>query len=448
VPQIDFDVGIIGGGPAGSAAAAYLAKAGLKCVLLERELFPRQHVGESLVPASNRVLNEIGFIDQMDEQGFVRKYGAAWTSGSKAPVYNHQFEDLDPDCKADVRFEERPQPGVEHIYTWHVDRGKFDLLLLQHANKLGAAVYEGVRVQGVDFSDPSAPRVKFSLGQQEMSLGVRMVMDASGRHTLLGNQLKLKQSDPVFDQYAMHSWFEGYDRSAVDKREGFHQYIFIHFLPITNTWIWQIPITERTTSIGVVTQKKNFERSRQSREKFFWDSVGSRPELLEGLRAATQLRPLKDEGDYSYNMRQICGDSFVLVGDAARFVDPIFSSGVSIALNSARLATRDIVKALERGSCTKENFAEFESTMRRGTRNWHEFISLYYRLNVRFTFFVQDRRYRLDVPKLLKGDMYDEERPRVLGEMARIVSEVEQRPNHPWHNLLGNLTGDVFKPLY
>jgi len=168
--------------------------------------------------------------------------------------------------------------------------------------------------------------------------------------------------------------------------------------------------------------------------------------LGDALRAAKQLRPLKDEGDYSYSMKQICGDGYVLVGDAARFVDPIFSSGVSIALNSAKLAAQDIVKAAETGGFAKMAFSNFESMMRRGTRNWYDFINLYYRLNVLFTFFIQDRRYRIDVLKLLQGDMYDEERPKVLSEMARVVNDVEKRPGHPWHNLLNDLTADAFRP--
>ncbi len=160
------------------------------------------------------------------------------------------------------------------------------------------------------------------------------------------------------------------------------------------------------------------------------------------------MRPLKEEGDYSYNMKQICGDGYVMIGDAARFVDPIFSSGVSIALNCAKLATRDIIAGLNNGGCARAAFDPYESIVRRGTRNWYEFISLYYRLNVLFTFFVQDKRYRLDVLKLLQGDMYDEDRPKVLMEMARVVADVEKRPSHPWHKYLGELTGDVFRPLY
>ena len=434
-----LDVGIIGGGPAGSSIAAYLAKAGLKCAVFERETFPREHVGESLVPSTNRILREIGFIDQMDEVGFVRKFGAVWTT-EKKPVYHVKFDGMEPDCHANIRFEERQQAGVDRNYTWHVDRGKFDLLLLRHAEKLGATVYEGVKVRSVDFSDPDVPRIIYSTGTQEISARFRMVVDASGRQTLLGNQLKFKKPDPVFNQYAIHTWFDGYNRTAAASDKGYDNYIFIHFLPISNTWIWQIPITETVTSIGVVTQKQNFQKSAASREKFFWDTLGSRPELHAGIKASEQTRPFKEEGDYSYGMSQICGDGFVMIGDAARFVDPIFSSGVSIAMTSAKLASADILAAAENGTFQKKAFETFETTMRRGTRNWYDFISVYYRLNILFTAFIQDPRYRLDVLKLLQGDLYEEETPKVLKIMKETVADVERRPNHPWHALLGDLT--------
>jgi FADH2 O2-dependent halogenase len=135
-----------------------------------------------------------------------------------------------------------------------------------------------------------------------------------------------------------------------------------------------------------------------------------------------------------------------MIGDAARFVDSIFSCGVSIAMSSAKLATQDILKAAEKGVFRKEYFETLRSTLRRGTNHWHEFIAVYYRLNVLFTYFLSQRKYRLDVLELLQGDMYDEEKPPVLKEMRDIVTEVEQRENHPCHQLRGNLTGDAFRP--
>lgn len=425
--------------------AAYLAKAGVSCVVFERELFPRPHVGESLVPSSSRVFNDLGFMDQMEAAKFPHKFGAVWTAQEQAKAYDHDWEGLNPDCHAVVRFEERAQQGVDKNYTYHVDRGKFDLMLLQHANKLGAAVYEGVKVGGVDF-ETEQPTVRFGMGRKEMGVSVRMVVDASGRQTLLGNQLKLKVKDPVFDQYAIHSWFGGYDRKALAKSDSHRDYIYIHFLPVSNSWVWQIPITEEITSIGVVTQKKNFAGSKQDRENFFWNAVANRPTIAEALQRAERLRQFKEEGDYSYAMKQICGDRFVMVGDAGRFVDPIFSTGVSIALNSSRFAHKDILGSLETGDFSRASFDHYESTIRRGTKNWYDFISIYYRLNVLFTYFITDQRYRLDVLKLLQGDVYDDAQPPVLEKMRSMVTEVEENPKHIWHGLLNDLTANAFRP--
>jgi 1H-pyrrole-2-carbonyl-[peptidyl-carrier protein] chlorinase len=442
----DFEVGIIGGGPGGSAMAGYLSKAGISCVLFEREIMPREHVGESLVPSSTRVFRDLDFLPTMEAAKFPRKYGAAWTSAA-GKSFNHNFEDLKAEDYVDVRFEERAQDGVDLPYTYHVDRGKFDLLLLQHVHKMGAAVYEGIRVDRADF-DADGVDVRFTMGKKEMSTRVKMLVDASGRNTLIGNQMGWKIKDPVFDQYALHTWFGGYDRAAATEQPEKDFYIFIHFLPLTNTWVWQIPISDDITSIGVVMQKKDFKVSKASREQFFWDALKTRPKIFEELQRAEQLRPFKAEGDYSYAMSKIVGDRIALVGDAARFVDPIFSTGVSIALNSSRFASKDIIAAAEAGDYSEARFKTYETTIRRGTKNWHDFITVYYRLNVLFTAFVQDPRYRLDVLKLLQGDVYDEDQPAVLAKMKSMVAAVESNPDHVLHDALGDITSHAFEPAY
>jgi FADH2 O2-dependent halogenase len=438
----DFDVGIIGGGPAGASMGAYLAKAGVDCVIFERELFPRPHVGESFVPSSTRVFRELDFLPVLEANPFPRKYGAAWTAEAK--TYDHDFEGVPLENHADLLFGERDQPGVDQTYTYHVDRGLFDNLFLQHAHGLGAHVYEGVTVKGADFSDPEKVNIRYGWGKGEGETSVKILVDGSGRRTLIGNQMKWRVTDPVFNQYAIHTWFENFDRNTLAYRPDMNNYIFIHFLPISNTWIWQIPITETITSIGVVTQKQNFAKSKQDRENFFWECVGTRPELREGLEAAERIKPFKDEGDYSYAMQQITGDRLVLIGDAARFVDPIFSTGVSIALNCSRFAHRDILGALETGDYSRKSFQTYEETIKRGTRNWYNFISVYYRLNVLFTAYVNNPKYRLDVIKLLQGDVYDDDEPEVLTRMREMVTTVEQNQDHLLHGLLNDLTVDAF----
>lgn len=437
--KVDYDVGIVGGGPAGSTLAAYLARAGLSCAVFEAERFPRPHVGESLVPATTPVLLETGAMEAVDRAGFCRKYGAAWTSwwnGPGAPAAPAARHDL---RTATIRFDERPQRGVPRDYTFHVDRGRFDHLLLDHAAASGADVFEGVRVPRVRFADPRRPELTCRTPAGTSTVRVRMVADASGRRTLLGTQLGHKVTDPVFDQYAVHTWFEDLDRAALATGGAHPDDIVVHFLPLRHAWVWQIPISDRVTSVGIVTRKRDFTEARTDLAAFFWQVVGLRGDLRQALAEARQVRPFKPEGDYSYAMREICGDGLVMIGDAARFVDPIFSSGVSVAMNSARLAAADIVAAAEAGDFGKARFRRFESRLRCGIRNWYRFITLYYRLHVLFTVFVNDPRYRGDMLQLLQGDVYDEEEPRALVRMAEALAAVERNPDHLWHGYLTDL---------
>jgi len=444
----EYDVAVIGAGPAGSTAAAYLAKAGLKVGVFEAANFPRPHVGESLVPATTPVLLETGAMKAVEEAGFPKKYGAAWTSAETRTIDSLGYGGAAHDFRsAEILFNERDQPGVDRDYTFHVDRAKFDLILLKHAESLGATVHQGVRVANVDFTGEH-PVLSIRLAGQQVEVPARMVVDASGRRTLLGSQLKVKMSDPVFNQYAIHTWFDNFDRRSLAPDQQQADFIFIHFLPLVDTWCWQIPITDTITSIGVVTQKKRLAAAKDDREKFFWDTVASRPDLLDALKNADQVTGFTTEGDYSYGMSQICGDKFVMIGDAARFVDPIFSSGVSVALNSARIACRDIVAAAEADDFRRESFATYETKLRRGVRNWYEFISIYYRLNILFTAFVQDPRYRLDVLKMLQGDVYDDDEPKALAAMRDVVKAVEDDPQHLWRPYLGELKAPTAKPSF
>ena len=266
---------------------------------------------------------------------------------------------------------------------------------------------------------------------------------------MLGRQLKTKVTDPIFDQYALHTWFEDLDRLALANRPEEADYIFVHWLPVKDTWVWQIPITDTITSVGIVTQKKRFATANKDREAFFWDLVKDRPELEEVLRKARQIRPFKAEGDYSYAMTQICGDRYVLIGDAARFVDPIFSSGVSVALNSARIACKDIIAEYRAGGdFAKNSFDTYENKLRRAVSYWYEFITIFYRLNVLFTAFAKDPRYRIDVLRMLQGDVYDGEEPTVLKAMRDVVTVVENNPDHVWYPFLGTLRAPTAAPNF
>jgi FADH2 O2-dependent halogenase len=417
------DVIIIGGGPAGSAMGAYLSKAGIKNVILESENHPRPHVGESMVTSSTRVFEEIGFLPTMEKEGFVHKYGASWHEpGGKESA---------------IRFAEFPQAGIHQPYTYHVDRSKLDLHLLKHAQSLGSEVVQGVRVQQVLFEDGYARGVRVKIAGQEVDIPARFVVDASGRGTLLGRQLNIKKNDPIFNQYAVHAWFENLDRSSETG-----DFIHIYFLPVERGWAWQIPITETITSVGIVAEREVFKGFNKDHEAYFNHYVETNAALKQAMAPARRVNDFKTEADYSYSMSKFVGNGYLLVGDAARFVDPIFSSGVSIALYSARFAAEFIRSAFEHNDFSEEFLMSYERKLRDGVNVWYEFIRLYYKLLPLFTLFIQTPKYRVEVLRLLQGEVFERGEVDVLDAMRRYISVVEKNENHLFRKALTSIPID------
>lgn len=410
------DVIIIGGGPAGSALGCYLSMAGISNVILEKALHPRPHVGESLVPITTRYFKELGVIPTLNNGGYVRKYGAAWHPPSGRDVVS-------------IRFREIPQAGVDQGYSYHVDRSKFDLMLFKRAEELGSKVYEGVHVREVLFTDGYASGVSCKFGDEAVRLDAKLIVDATGRNTLLGQQLDFKKNDPIFNQFAIHGWFEGLDRTICGDEVA--DYIHIYFLKATERgWAWQIPITEDVTSVGVVAERDLFRQSRKDVPGWFDAQVASHPTLTNAMGDVRQVKAFESEGDYSYTLKLFAGDGFLIVGDAARFVDPIFSSGVSVAMASARFARDAIAQALETGDCSYNAFKAYERKLRAGVEIWYDFIRLYYKLLPMFTYFISRDEYRADLLTLLSGDVYDQQEAPVLRKMRELVETVQSTDNH------------------
>ncbi|HZD11476.1 MAG TPA: NAD(P)/FAD-dependent oxidoreductase [Candidatus Binatia bacterium] len=414
-----IDVIIVGGGPAGSAMGCYLSKMGISNVIFEGANHPRVHVGESMVTSSTRVFQELGFLETMEREGFVHKYGASWH-----PILGGH-EAWHTGQEASIEFAEFPQPGVNQDYTYHVDRSKFDLLLLKHAESLGSKVVQGATVTKVLFEGNKACGVRVRIADQEIDFHARMVVDASGRGTLLGRQLRLKKNDPIFDQYAVHAWFKN-----VSKAGPTADFIHIYFLPVERGWAWQIPITEEITSIGIVAEREVFRRAHTDVETYFLRYVESNADLAAAMSTASRINDFRVEGDYSYSMEKFVGDGFLMVGDAARFVDPIFSSGVSVALYSAKFASETIEKALGSNDVRAEALMPYETKLRKGVTIWYEFIRLYYKLLPLFTYFISSSKYRLQVLQLLQGEVFDRESVPVLDEMRAFIERVEKTDNH------------------
>lgn len=419
-----IDVIIVGGGPAGSTIGALLSMAGIKNVILESANHPRAHVGESMVTSSTRVFKETGFLEVLEREGFVHKYGASWH-----PPAGKEFA---------IEFGEFPQEGIDQDYTYHVDRSKLDLLLLKHAEGKGSKVYQGVHVKQVLFEGDRAVGVRAQFGDQEVDLRSRVVVDATGRNTLIGNQLKLKVKDPIFDQYAVHAWFKNVDRGGPHTAD----FIHIYFLEIERGWVWQIPINEEITSIGVVADKSVFKQAFKDHEEYFWNTLHTNVSATQAMTNAERINDFKVEGDYSYSLSKFVGNSYLCIGDAARFVDPIFSSGVSVALYSAKYASQQIVQAFQTGDFSEEALKPYETRMRGGVGVWYEFIRLYYKLLPLFTHFIQSKEHRIEVLRLLQGEVYDRKDVPVLDAMRRYIEAVEKADSHLLKKRLTNIPID------
>jgi 1H-pyrrole-2-carbonyl-[peptidyl-carrier protein] chlorinase len=419
-----YDVIIVGGGPAGATMGSYLSMAGIKNLILEGHNQPRPHVGESLVLSTMRVFAEIGFLDTMEREGFVKKHGAAWRDfkGKEAALHFSEFR----------------QEGIDRDYTYHVDRAKFDLLLLKHAQSLGSEIHQGVQVKRVNFEGDWAVGVRAKFAGQEIDIPSRVVVDASGRQTLLGRQLKLKQNDPIFNQYAVHGWFENVERGD-DTRTA--DYIHIYFLPVKRGWAWQIPITDKITSVGVVAEREVFQQYKSDSQRYFDTYVQSNTGLARAMAGAVRVNDFKTEGDYSYILDKFCGNGYLMIGDAARFVDPIFSSGVSVAMHSARFAAETIRSALEAGDVSEAALKPYERTLRGGVEIWYEFIRLYYKLLPLFTLFIQSK-YRVEILRLLQGEVFNRQDVAVLDVMRQYIAAVENNERHVFRGQLTDVPID------
>jgi len=420
------DVVIVGGGPAGAVLGSYLSKAGVSNIILERANHPRPHVGESLVTSTTRVFEDIGFLPTMESEGFTKKYGASWHAKSGRGEFS-------------IRFAEFPQPGINQPYTYHVNRQKFDLLLLKHAESLGTEVHQGVSVKEVLFDENDYTNgVRFSVGGRDYELPAKFVVDASGRNSIIGTQRHLRVRDPIFNQFAVHGWFENVNRGSDETAD----YIHIYFIPAERGWVWQIPITDTVTSVGVVAEKEVFKTSRQRIDEYFMEHITTSPDLATAMQDAKQVTELRSEAEYSYSMSRFVGNGWMLVGDAARFVDPIFSSGVSIACESAKFASQAIVDALAAGDVGEQQLLGYETKLKGGVTIWYEFITLYYKLMNLFTYFIDSADHRLQILQLLQGEVYDRESAPVLDSMREVIKTVETTPGHMWASQLTDIPVD------
>ena len=351
----DCDVLVIGGGPAGSTAAALLAERGHRVTLLEKAHHPRFHIGESLLPANLPLLEKLGVADAVKAIG-MEKWGAEFVS----PWHDHTqaFE------FADALDKSMPM-------AYQVRRSEFDEILIRNASRKNARVVEGCQVQNVDFlPDNAGARVqgRHDDGSIE-TVHARFVLDASGRDTFLGNRFKAKQRNKKHNSTAIYGHYSGAERNPGKAEGNITIYWFEH------GWFWFIPLADGATSVGAVSWPYYLKtRNKKSLEQFLQETIALCAPLRERLQHAQLVSPVEATGNFSYVCDRTHGSNYLLLGDAYTFVDPVFSSGVMLAMHSAFVGADTVDTCLRQPQQAAAALKKFDRLMRIGPKEFSWFI--------------------------------------------------------------------------
>lgn len=410
------DVLVIGAGPGGSTISALLAEKGWNVIMLEKERHPRFHIGESLLPMNMPLFEKLGVEKEIAALG-VPKLGAEFNSIYHNKSLTYYFSGaLDPTYPS----------------AYQVRRSDFDHALLKNSVKKGVTVHEETKVVKIDFRAGSETIVT-SINKQgvEETWQAKFIVDASGRDTFLANILGIKQRNKKHNSAALFAHFSGVSRLSGPDEGNISLYWFDH------GWFWIIPLQNGVTSVGAVCWPYYLKSRKSNPEQFFYDTIALSPGVSERLKNAKLISPVTATGNYSYESKNMAGEGYLMVGDAFAFIDPVFSSGVYLAMNSAFMGAQTVHTCLTDWAHAPTALSQYDKTIRQGLRTFSWFI---YRVTTpAMRHLLLNPRNYFDVQRamtsLLAGDIFSNTsvRPRLLLFKLIYYSTMLSMPKQSMH---------------
>jgi flavin-dependent dehydrogenase len=402
----NFDVIVMGGGPAGSSVAGILAREGRKVIVFEKEIFPRHHIGESLMTDTYWTFRRLGILEKLKASPFVRKYSVQFAnSAGKESRPFYFFEAV----------------HHESAVTWQITRAQFDHLLIDHAAEQGAVVHQGVLVKQVLFEGEQAVGVEVQMqdGTREKFFA-KVVVDATGQQAMLSNKFRWRVRDPKLKKAVIYSYFKDAHREP-DLNGG--ATLVLRTEKGSNGWFWYIPLENDITSVGIVADPEYLVQGRgQDLAKIFQEEIDKCEPVRRRVAPGTRVDKIYSILDYSYRSKHNAGNGFIIIGDAYGFLDPIYSSGVLLALKMAELAADAIHDAFNHDDFSAARLGQYQAKLDRGIESMRKLVYAFYNEGFSFSGFL--RKYpeeRVHIINLLIGDVFREGVDSVYGPMSEFA---------------------------
>ena len=413
----NYDIIVIGGGPAGSTVATLVAEQGCRVLLLEREAEPTFKIGESLIPATYWTFKRLGMLGKLRASHFPQKYSVQFysrTGKASSPFYF---------------FQTNPH---ESAVTWQVLRSEFDEMLLDNAEEKGVEVRRGIGVREVLFEGDTATGVVIqgANGTRE-TLNASVIVDSTGQRSLIGRQLDLNTTEVNLKKASLFTHYEGgYRDEGIDEGAT----LILH-TEEKDSWFWSIPLPYNRTSIGVVgelgylLQNRRDANGRLDAQKIFTEELAKCPPLQRRLEGATQLFPIQSTKDFSYRANRIAGNNWVLVGDAFGFLDPVYSTGLFLALKSGEMAADAIIEAFRKDDFSEAQLGSFGPAFVNGMEAFRKLVYAFYTKEFSFARFLsQYPEHQGGIVDILSGDVFRKDVTHIFPAMAEMCPFPPEMP--------------------